>query len=286
MKYFTSNTVLSVSSLLLWAGSVSADPHAAPAAAPTTLPLKAMTAEGCYSSAEGFKDLGSYTFQSSGYCQEQCVGQGYPVMALYNGGDCLCGNALPPVSAKAADSECNTPCNGWPEEPCGGSNAYNIFLTGTEKTVPTLSATSSSSTTAGGSPTVETTSVITEAGQTIIVTEAVQPGADAQSSSSGSASKTAGIAAGVVVGVIVLGAIAGGAFFFFRHKKRKEVEEEYRRNARINSFVNPNKPISTSSMTDSRWDGDYMAQRRQSNGSIADDEDFSRRILKVTNPDR
>jgi cell wall integrity and stress response component len=28
-----------------------------------------------------------------------------------------------------------------------------------------------------------------------------------------------------------------------------------------------------------------MAERRQSNGSIDDDHDFSRRILQVTNPD-
>jgi cell wall integrity and stress response component len=34
-------------------------------------------------------------------------------------------------------------------------------------------------------------------------------------------------------------------------------------------------------MSDSRFDGDFMAQRRQSNGSIDDDQDFSRRILQV-----
>lgn len=163
----------------------------------------------------------------------------------------------------------------------GGENAYNVYLTGLEQSVPTLSATSTGASATGGSPTTGgATTIVTEAGQTIVVTASSQN--DAQGSSSGSGSKTAGIAAGVVVGVVALGAIAGGAFFFFRRQKRKEVEEEYRRNAAINSFVHPNKPISSSSMSDSRWDGDYMAQRRQSNGSIADDEDFSRRILKVS----
>jgi hypothetical protein len=34
-------------------------------------------------------------------------------------------------------------------------------------------------------------------------------------------------------------------------------------------------------MTDSRLDPEYFANRRSSNGSIADNEDYSRRILKV-----
>jgi cell wall integrity and stress response component len=59
------------------------------------------------------------------------------------------------------------------------------------------------------------------------------------------------------------------------------VEEEYRRQAAVNSFVSGGKlHTSNSSMTDSRLDPEFMA-RRQSNGSIADNEDYSRRILKV-----
>lgn len=59
------------------------------------------------------------------------------------------------------------------------------------------------------------------------------------------------------------------------------MEEEYRRQAAVNSFVSGGKlHTSNSSMTDSRLDPEFMA-RRQSNGSIADNEDYSRRILKV-----
>lgn len=91
----------------------------------------------------------------------------------------------------------------------------------------------------------------------------------------------AGIAAGVVVGIVALAAIVGGIFFWLRQKRRREVEEEYRRQAAVNSFVSGGKlHTSNSSMTDSRLDPDFMA-RRQSNGSIADNEDYSRRILKV-----
>lgn len=119
---------------------------------------------------------------------------------------------------------------------------------------------------------------MTQAGQTIFLTPTSEPQNTAPSSSQ---PNTAGIAAGVVVGIVGLGAIIGAAVFFIRRHKRKAVEEEYRRNAEINAFVQK-KPMSAGS--DSRWDGNHMAERRLSNGSIADDEDFSRRILKVGNP--
>jgi cell wall integrity and stress response component len=92
----------------------------------------------------------------------------------------------------------------------------------------------------------------------------------------------AGIAAGVVVGIVAIGAIVGAVFFFLKYKKRKAVEEEYRRNAAISSFVSGGKPQQPASMSDSRLDPSITSHRRQSNGSIADDQDFSRRILKVS----
>lgn len=90
-----------------------------------------------------------------------------------------------------------------------------------------------------------------------------------------SSHNTAAIAAGVVVGVVGAAALAGGAFFFYRSKKQKSdpgfrgMPEGYNRDSQ------------PPSMSDSRFDGGYMAQRRQSNGSIDDDHDFSRRILQV-----
>jgi cell wall integrity and stress response component len=98
----------------------------------------------------------------------------------------------------------------------------------------------------------------------------------------GGGSNTAGIAAGVVVGVVGLAAIVGASLFFIRRQKRRAVEESYRRNAAINGFVGNNTKPAAAPMSNSRWDGDFMAERRRSNGSIADDEDFSRRILTVS----
>lgn len=91
---------------------------------------------------------------------------------------------------------------------------------------------------------------------------------------------TGGIVAGVVVGVLAVSAILGGVWFFLRSRRRRAVEEEYRRNAAINSFTG-GKPSSQASMSDSRLDPSVMMQRRMSDGSIADNQDYSRRILKV-----
>jgi cell wall integrity and stress response component len=99
-------------------------------------------------------------------------------------------------------------------------------------------------------------------------------------SESNSKPNTAGIAAGVVVGVVGLAAIIGGVWFFLRRRRQKQAENDYRRNAAgVNDFINGGK-TSASSMNDSRIDPSFM-DRRQSNGSIADNEDYSRRILKV-----
>jgi cell wall integrity and stress response component len=82
------------------------------------------------------------------------------------------------------------------------------------------------------------------------------------------------------VGVVALAGIIGGVWFFMRRRRQQQAEEDYRRNAaNVNSFVNGGK-TSASSMNDSRLDPSFV-DRRQSNGSIADNEDYSRRILKV-----
>jgi cell wall integrity and stress response component len=78
--------------------------------------------------------------------------------------------------------------------------------------------------------------------------------------------------------------MAGGAYLFIRNKRRREVEEEYKRNAAASQLSAGSKPPlysgSISSLTDTRLDP-VKAQRRLTDGSIADNEDYSRRILKV-----
>lgn len=93
----------------------------------------------------------------------------------------------------------------------------------------------------------------------------------------------AGVAAGTVVGVLAVAGAVGGTFFYMRRKRNNEIEEEHRRNAAVNSFIGGGGGGHSvgGSVTDARLDP-IMAQRRMSDGSIADNEDYSRRILRVS----
>jgi hypothetical protein len=100
---------------------------------------------------------------------------------------------------------------------------------------------------------------------------------------SGGGTNVAGIVAGVVVGVVVIAAALGGGFLFMRRKRNKEIEEEHRRNAAVNAFIGKAPGSSGGSITDARLDP-VMAHRRMSDGSIADNQDYSRKILRVRHP--
>ncbi|KAI7093112.1 hypothetical protein KC316_g21770 [Hortaea werneckii] len=102
--------------------------------------LSTMTYEGCYSSSGGLTDQGSYTYQTSGYCQQQCAPDNFAVLGLSGGSNCWCGDALPQSSSKVSDSKCSTPCNGFGEDNCGGDGFFSVYLTGTkdEADVPEL----------------------------------------------------------------------------------------------------------------------------------------------------
>ena len=128
-------------------------------------------------------------------------------------------------------------------------------------------------------------SIITQDPTTVVVTAPGQiqglstSHATSQSNSSKGPNK-AGIAAGAVVGVVALCALVGGLFFYLRNRKRRAADDEYHRNA-TGSHAGGAGPLSSSSMSDSRLEPSVMMQRRQSDGSIADNQDYSRRILKV-----
>lgn len=82
------------------------------------------------------------------------------------------------------------------------------------------------------------------------------------------------VAAGIVIGVLVVLSTGVGAFLVIRKRNRDKVEEEYRRSAAAREYAQ--KPPS-----DHRLDPG-MVQKRDSVGSIADNQDYSRRILKAS----
>ncbi|KAL8972497.1 MAG: hypothetical protein Q9183_000527 [Haloplaca sp. 2 TL-2023] len=299
------------------------------------LDLKTASYKGCFSSADGFEDQGSYTYQSPGYCQEQCVGINKPVMALAGGSNCWCGDLLPVASNKVSDSDCSTECQGYPDDKCGGDNSWTVSLTGLKSNVENAQDSSSDSDSkpkpaanppsSTAAPRISTSTVPSPAAKakpttvlvpvpqvdsinikepatlvsTVVVTGPTKTQAAAASADTlapalapapapapAKSTNTPAIAAGVVAGVVAVCAIAGGLFFVLRRRKRRAAEEEYQRNS-ANPFENEasHPPASSHSMSDSRLEPSVMMQRRQSDVSIADNQDYSRRILKVTNPD-
>ncbi|GJC91518.1 transmembrane alpha-helix domain-containing protein [Colletotrichum higginsianum IMI 349063] len=254
---------------------------------PSTAPApSALTAQGCFDrNATTWEKYTPKQGISSGSCNDECkLVQEKNVMAL-NGEDCYCGDSYPPLAAVVDDKKCNFPCPFYSQEACGGVDGgmfYSVFNTGLKLVVPHDEVASSTSS-AASKPTTPTTSA-GGAVETVIETP-VQSSAPASTDDSKKGGpNTAGIAAGVVVGVVVVAAILGGIYFFIRRRRNAEIEEEHRRNAAVNAFIGGPKPPSSSgmSMSDSRMDP-TLAHRRMSDGSIADNQDYSRKILRVTN---
>jgi cell wall integrity and stress response component len=227
----------------------------------------------CYDTLGSISDPGTDDVgQSSGICQETCVAKGAKVMVTSSGSTCYCGDTLPPPSAKVDSDNCNVKCAGYGLQTCGGVGYYQFYLTGMG--APKIdSASSSESSSASSSPTSSATSSANTAAAT---TASATP----EESSSGGGSSKVGIAVGVVVGIVALAAIAGVGVFLFKRRRRQQLEAEHARTAAINGFVKGSKS-ETSSANDSRLDPSVYSHRRESIGSIADERDFSRRILQV-----
>jgi cell wall integrity and stress response component len=327
----------------------------APAPPAATQALSAMTSEGCFSSASGFVDQGTYTWQTSGYCQTVCVALNKPVLALSGGDHCWCGDSLPAANTAVDASECNAPCLGYPTENCKhcvgrsysnlntnvsagggtGNDTWTVWLTGTNNSVgsssgigsssPAASSLSSGSTssppttsivfipsaaslatsaavvvpvsTAAAAITTVEPEIITVSGSTVVRTMAVTtilatPTSTASSQESPHSSSKAPIAAGVVVGVVALLAIVGGVYFYLHRRRSGRESRGHRRASSLPlpgfdglPHMNPTLPR-LSTMQDSRLEHRLMMEKRQSGVSVfADNEDYSRRILKVANPD-
>lgn len=259
---------------------------------------------GCFSSSGSLDDLGSYMYQASGYCLEKCSGQA--ITALTGGDTCLCGDIAPSLGDKVDNSKCSINCNGYPVEKCGGDGFYTVYATdgqvggveyadgGSTSSSSSADGSTTEAPSSTGKPSVVSSTVA--GGSTVIVT--IQPTSDPQSTSSldgggggggDGGTNTAGIAAGVVVGVVAFAGLIAGLVFCIRRKKQKEAEEEFRQKNQVSDFMrgsNERKPPGTgySGLSDQRLDPEAGA-RRNSVGSLADNQDYSRRILRVANPD-
>ncbi|PKS07159.1 hypothetical protein jhhlp_005759 [Lomentospora prolificans] len=233
--------------------------------------VNALTSHGCYKSKGSLEDPKGYpsTKVTSGYCDDYVCNKLNATVLGLRGSTCYCGFEYPPEEDLVEDKFCNYDCPGYPFEACGSVEGtyYSIFNTGVKVDVDSAEPSAASSSSSSPTPTGDSSSATTSA-----------PEPEKKSTNVG------GIVGGVVVGVVIAAAAIGGVFFYLRRKRNKEIEEEHRRNAAVNSFIGHKPPSSSGglSITDARLDP-VMAQRRMSDGSIADNHDYSRKILRVTN---
>lgn len=91
--------------------------------------VQSQTDQGCYAADASLTSLGSYQYQSEGYCSTQCKATDSAVFAMTDGNECLCGNALP-SGGTVSSSLCNLTCSGYPEDICesGRSQIINLKL--------------------------------------------------------------------------------------------------------------------------------------------------------------
>lgn len=202
-------------------------------------------------------------------------------MALTGGSTCYCGDELPSLDKEVDMTNCNSPCQGYDLETCGGIGYWQVFLTGLTGDVDRAPNSTANSTSSSSSSSGSTSSSLsaTHPAETIVVTASATSKPSQAASSSGP--NKVGIAVGVVVGVIVVAAIAGGAIIYRKQKRRREIEEEHKAQAAVNSFVGSRL---SDTKSDARLDPSVASSyRRESIGSIADERDFSRKILQVSN---
>lgn len=98
------------------------------------------------------------------------------------------------------------------------------------------------------------------------------------------------------MGILALAGLIGGLVLYFRRRNQRQNSGSEKGHARASSMQDfRNYPIPrlpnlgpqnrASTMNDSRLDPRTMVERRLSQGSMFDNVDYSRKILKVTNPD-
>jgi len=234
------------------------------------------TYQGCYSVDDTLDVKNTSIFQSTGLCSTKICGPAnYAVYGL-SGDQCWCGNSLP--TNQVSGDKCNTQCPGWLPDTCGATGFLSVWLTGVGNLVGNaatqiLSGSSSPTTTSSAA----SNTVYITAGKTTIIQTPTLESAKASSSSGG---VSGGAAAGIAIGVLALIAIGVAAFFFISRRRRAEYQKQYEGSGFGSSPGSLNRPFGTDQRLEPQ-----MLQKRESVGSLADEHDYSRKILRVINPD-
>lgn len=189
-------------------------------------------------------DAQFWTWQSNGWCHDQCIDNYAFAIVLEN--DCWCSNYAPADTTDTSD--CSDTCPGYPDEFCGnkakglyGYVALNNKPSGTQGgSQPTSAKPSSSNPTtlqtsasSQDPPTTEAPPAYTEVKTLtvsgVIVTQTVinsPTNAPALTETRKGGTNVGAIVGGVVGGLAVLGAIIGGVLFFLYRRRRQQNSEE------------------------------------------------------------
>ncbi|KAF8852304.1 hypothetical protein BDZ45DRAFT_678476 [Acephala macrosclerotiorum] len=162
----------------------------------------------------GFVSVANSTFMSVGYCTTQCAGNSdYAFAALYNT-ECFCGQHFTAIST-GQDADCDTPCPGYPDDTCGGTQDaakgvewYSLYSnsgsSSSSDTTSSVSATNIPGTTVTSSTPVMGTSISSVSNVTVTTTTSTS---SSSATSKASQVPVSGAGAGVVgaerVGLLV-----------------------------------------------------------------------------------
>ncbi|CCF56256.1 hypothetical protein KAFR_0A08220 [Kazachstania africana CBS 2517] len=147
--------------------------------------------KGCYSASSieslDVSSQGYYTYQSPSYCEGLCPDSAF--VGLVNGTTCYCGSSLTELNSLSAgdSSNCDTACDGWPYQTCGGSSYMDVYINDAASSSSSAAAAVSSSTTSSS-----TTESSTSSPKTATDTDSRSSASSTSSSSKTSSSTSTG----------------------------------------------------------------------------------------------
>ncbi|QVM11430.1 hypothetical protein D8B26_006078 [Coccidioides posadasii str. Silveira] len=240
-------------------------------------------------------------FQSNGRCRETCIGK-YS-FAILQGKSCWCSDAVPGDITDVSD--CSDSCPGYPKDKCGSvrKRLYGYIQLDKRPTTTIAGSTTSLTTNPTSS---ETSSVSTQTIPGGIATITIPNNTPVHTSDpqADSSNLNGGQIAGIVIGSLAgFGIIIALIFLIVRAHRRRE-RQRSQRNELFNPFHEPAVPtpvfrphlttekppaqsfLRVPNSRDTRLkNGIYPNGSRRSNVSLQDHQDYSRPVLRLTNPD-
>ncbi|KAK9374994.1 uncharacterized protein V1513DRAFT_57229 [Lipomyces chichibuensis] len=255
----------------------------------------------------------------NGYGLDDCGGYGYYTVFLTGVGTLKNPNALTSSSSVGESATSTSTSSSTSSVTSSESSSSSDVMSTPDGQSTTIDSSSFTTSTSGQSIATATTSVTTGLTVTTTVSASQSSTGGANSASAGSSSANSGNSrpshgisgggiAGIVIGVIAGLAIIAALVFFIRRRRRNNNDDDWSdyhggkgklrglrgRSSNNNPIVAPAMPhekLSSNSFNSGRVAivdqrlNPVMMERRLSDGSLSDEQDYSRKILRVVNMD-